>query len=452
MKKLLLPLGLLAMSVNAFAGVETTNYEPANGLECKNLFNLSRALNASEWNATPAAEFNNKTRSMVGYGDNVIIAHSRTMIVGEDSNDYAHLLIYNRFTGAFVKQVQLTVNGEPLKGLLCANQIGVDDFGNYWLVGLTGDTSKTPFTIYHIKDVETGETEIAAQLTIPGDESDCYGRHDYFDLVGDVTGKQAGTVFLTPVASGSDTYVVGFHREQGSDQWGPHMSDGEYYSATMEATYPADKTTWNGAPMIRIIRDEDHSGTLFYLDAFVTNPTLYSTEGSMLESFASATDLAPKESPNGVAEFHMGDDDYLVYTLADYDGENGSQVNVVKLGENAAFEGMSLCWTLPAAGLGTLTDTGSRMFGIVPYVTTDANGKNGCYLSIYKCNNGLATYLISEPGFVSDQNAVNDITADEDVNAPVRYFNLQGVEISEPAAGSVVIRRQGSTAEKLIVR
>ncbi len=452
MKKLLLPLGLMALSINAFAGVEKSTYEDANGLTCKNLFNISRALDVNEWNATPAAEFNNKTRSMVGYGDNVIIAHSRTMIEGEESNDYAHLLIYNRYTGAFVKQVQLTVNGEPLKGLLCANQIGVDDFGNYWVVGLTGDTSKSPFKIYHIKNVETGETELAAELTVPSDESDCYGRHDYYDLVGDVTGKQAGTVFMTPVASGSDTFIVGFEREQGSDKWGPHMSDAEYYSGAMEETYPAGQTTWNGAPMVRIVRDEDHTGTLFYLDAFVTAPALYNTEGSMLESFASAADLAPKPGPNGVAEFHMGDADYLVYTLADYDGESGSQVNVVKLGDDASFEGMSLCWTLPAEGLGTLTDTGSRMFGIVPLVTKDANGKNGCYLTIYKCNNGLASYLIAEPGFVSDQNAVNDITADEDLNAPVRYFNLQGIEINEPAAGSVVIRRQGSTAEKLIVR
>lgn len=451
MKKLLLPLGLVAMSLSAIAGVDPATYEPANGLECKNLFNISRAVDVEEWNATPAAEFNNKTRSMVGYGDNVVIAHSRTITVGEESNDFAHLLIYNRYTGAFVKQVQLTVNGEPLKGLLCANQIGVDDFGNYWLVGLTGDSSKTPFTIYHIKDLETGETEVAAQLTIPADEAECYGRHDYYDLIGDVTGKEAGTVFMTPVASGTDCYVVGFEREQGSDEWGPHMSDGGYYAQAMSSTYPADQTTWNGAPMIRIIRDEDHSGSLFYIDAFVTNPALYNTEGTMLESFASATDLAPAVGPNGVAEFNMGGIDYLVYTYCDYDGkEAGSQVAVVKLGEFATFEGMSKCWNLPAAGFGTISDTGSRMFGIVPYVVTDQAGKHGCYLSLYKCHNGFATYLISEPGFTG-QNAVSDIVNDN-ADAPVRYFNLQGIEVNEPAAGTLVIRRQGTQASKVLVR
>lgn len=39
-----------------------------------------------------------------------------------------------------------------------------------------------------------------------------------------------------------------------------------------------------------------------------------------------------------------------------------------------------------------------------------------------------------------------------ETNAPVKYFNLQGVEISEPAAGSIVIRVQGDKATKTLIR
>lgn len=46
---------------------------------------------------------------------------------------------------------------------------------------------------------------------------------------------------------------------------------------------------------------------------------------------------------------------------------------------------------------------------------------------------------------------VNDIVND-DLNGAVRYYNLQGVEIANPAQGSVVIKVQGNTASKLIVR
>lgn len=37
-------------------------------------------------------------------------------------------------------------------------------------------------------------------------------------------------------------------------------------------------------------------------------------------------------------------------------------------------------------------------------------------------------------------------------NAPVKYYNLQGVEIANPEKGQLVIKKQGSKAEKLIVR
>lgn len=39
-----------------------------------------------------------------------------------------------------------------------------------------------------------------------------------------------------------------------------------------------------------------------------------------------------------------------------------------------------------------------------------------------------------------------------DENAPVEYYNLQGMKLNNPAAGQLVIRRQGSKVSKLIVR
>lgn len=47
---------------------------------------------------------------------------------------------------------------------------------------------------------------------------------------------------------------------------------------------------------------------------------------------------------------------------------------------------------------------------------------------------------------------VNDIITDTDVNAPVEYFNLQGMRVDAPAAGQLVIKRQGSKVSKEIVR
>ncbi|MDE6161143.1 MAG: hypothetical protein K2F77_05750, partial [Muribaculaceae bacterium] len=45
---------------------------------------------------------------------------------------------------------------------------------------------------------------------------------------------------------------------------------------------------------------------------------------------------------------------------------------------------------------------------------------------------------------------IADITADE--NAPVEFFNLQGIRVAEPQAGQIVIRRQGSKVQKVLVK
>lgn len=51
------------------------------------------------------------------------------------------------------------------------------------------------------------------------------------------------------------------------------------------------------------------------------------------------------------------------------------------------------------------------------------------------------------------ESGIEDIVTDNvDENAPVEYYNLQGIRLSEPAAGQIVIRRQGSKVSKILVR
>lgn len=52
---------------------------------------------------------------------------------------------------------------------------------------------------------------------------------------------------------------------------------------------------------------------------------------------------------------------------------------------------------------------------------------------------------------IPEQDGIDAVALD-DADAPVEYFNLQGIRISEPVAGSVVIRRQGSKVEKVLVK
>lgn len=55
--------------------------------------------------------------------------------------------------------------------------------------------------------------------------------------------------------------------------------------------------------------------------------------------------------------------------------------------------------------------------------------------------------------FYDPNSGVDDITVDAaDANAPVEYFNLQGQKVTDPAAGTTVIRRQGSSINKIQVK
>lgn len=47
------------------------------------------------------------------------------------------------------------------------------------------------------------------------------------------------------------------------------------------------------------------------------------------------------------------------------------------------------------------------------------------------------------------QDAVSDITFDETNEAPVEYYNLQGLRINYPQPGSILIRRQGDSVAKI---
>lgn len=79
---------------------------------------------------------------------------------------------------------------------------------------------------------------------------------------------------------------------------------------------------------------------------------------------------------------------------------------------------------------------------------TDASGNEDT-------SNGPALYYTNGNGaFKVDLNTagINDAVIDVNDNAPVEYFNLQGVRVANPSAGELVIKRQGEKVSKTIVR
>ncbi|MBD5170959.1 MAG: hypothetical protein HDT07_02990 [Bacteroidales bacterium] len=464
MKKSLLIASMALMGASsALAVTDGFTYETTDGIKCENLWIADRTSNMYGWNDFPFAQMYAKARTAAIAEDNgknkVIVGWSKTMEVDGESNDFAHIVVIDFETGKTEKTVQMTCDGAPVKGLLCANQVGCDDFGHVWFAGYVASTYNaetqkfTPLTIYYVKDLNTGECVKAAELMIPEDETDAVGRIDYCDLNGDVTRESAPCTVMTPLADPAQKpYVLGWRCEQGENEWVGAMDD--YVSAPLESTCPADLTSWGTAPMVRIVKSEDYAANLFYVDGFTTYPTLYDNSGAMLESFFSADELKPAAGTNGVGEFTIGDRNFIAYSIAQYNATPGCQVRVCELGENQSFEGMKSFWLLPENGLGEVSDGGTRMHAVETRAYPDANGKQGVNLLTYKCNNGMGVYGIGEDGWNNPaMGGVEDIVADEDLNAPVQYFNLNGVSVDgNNLPAGLYITRQGSKVNKVVVK
>lgn len=77
-------------------------------------------------------------------------------------------------------------------------------------------------------------------------------------------------------------------------------------------------------------------------------------------------------------------------------------------------------------------------------------------IALYKTGSSLRWYGLIEPAVINftlpGAGVEDNIIAADNSNAPVEYYNLQGIRINEPAAGSVVIRRQGTEVSKILVK
>lgn len=118
------------------------------------------------------------------------------------------------------------------------------------------------------------------------------------------------------------------------------------------------------------------------------------------------------------------------------------------------------------------TATTYRWFLDVPVLNQDTGELEGEELILdyeYTLENGVTTFLTSLDGvmcvmtntqlpnvyiYTNLLNAVSgieDVVADSDNNAPVEYYNLQGIKVENPESG-VYIRVQGNTVTKVLIK
>lgn len=110
-------------------------------------------------------------------------------------------------------------------------------------------------------------------------------------------------------------------------------------------------------------------------------------------------------------------------------------------------------------GIGVMTVDiyGNSPHGGVPYDSSYFDNVKESYSqdgssSKEKEDEDIITYAPARIGHISA--GIDDIFGDEaeNLDAPVEYYNLQGMRVSEPSAPGLYIRRQGKNVEKILVR
>ena len=401
------------------------------------------------------------------------VTDGETIYVGL-SGETATIEKYSVATGEYRGSLALKLNGEAYAGTLAANQVGFDEYGNFYVASYAPNADGASGLFLYTCNLETGELTSVGDLLFLGG----LGRVDYCDVVGDLTGVNAGATVMAVASAQDNLNVFAWTRGQGETEWGGAWPTTLPYQA-MTSTYPADQTGFSYGSVLKQVKDGSASGEMFmyYIDGFTTLPATYSSEGAMVESFADVAVeqkdpetgevlvpgvVAPASGTNGVAEGHVGGQNFFTFSEGQYDGSHKCQAVVTMVDESFAMSSMEQMWLVPADGLGQVTDGGTRVHGLSTIaLEPDANGKNAMLLVTFKCMNGLGVYRIAEEGYdpnasVADNVVANatirvngDVIAVSEVAESIEVYNVAGQKVAEvhnasevaaPANGVYVVK------------
>lgn len=504
MKKILLSASFLMLSATAFTvaaqDIDITTHIPAkdnavyaatDGFTCENLWIFDRFHDlipvegeeapavASYYELSPICS--QQSRTATTDGENVYVIVNGASGAGTDGG-YGQAIIYayDLMTGAFVKQIPLTLNGAAYEGQLAANTIGFDSYGHMFVAPYIGNSDGSGALNVYLVDKETGALALAGELSCMGG----IGRIDYVDVVGDLTGVEARCDLMAASSSQSiegesvgGANVFWWALPQGTTEWIGGFPTGLPY-LEMQGFYPESQTNFGNASTATIVRSayrETDGVQMFYAEGNNTLSTLYGTDGSIIDSFGSVTDenvVLPAAGTNGLHEMTIGDQNFIVYSEGQYDGAHSCQAIITTVDESYSYSSIKPLWTVPETGLGQTTDGGTRIHCITSVaLPEDANGREARLVLSFKCFNGMAVYRIAEEGygsveenFVANANiTVNgDVIAVSEVAESIEVYNVAGQmvgqvenasEIAAPATGLYIVKAvvEGAPVVKKVI-
>lgn len=294
------------------------------------------------------------------------------------------------------------------------SDLKMDEAGHAYLMNLqTGNI----FTVWEI-DLATGAAHnviyMGGQSGIDGlakmfpdaAGSDNNVRVDRMGIVGDL--HVDGSIYGAQNANGN---VFRFDFQNG-------VWDGQ--PVIVSCAKPGDENaaaSFGDAPQIYPVE-----GGMFYVDGAATFPTLYDEEGNVLASFTDdeekaillAADPNVNASPNGVREFELNGEYFMVMAGSNYDAGDGvanSTTLVFKcLDANRNFNEMTPYWVLPQDGMSQINRQGVDPQRVcVSHVDVD-EANHTATLYIFAAEQGYGKYTITATPAIQD--ALENIEAE----------------------------------------
>ena len=235
---------------------------------------------------------------------------------------------------------------------------------------------------------------------------------------------------------------AGAGKTTGSAQiFGAPNEDGEYTNMAVYCNPVVNITgsicplgVGNGIQLYQYTEDEDGVSTWRATDKFIITPQHASNNGFVIFRLRGVDFIAytSGESEPGIIDATAMAISKVKYADTPVNGENDADVLVARLYPNEETyykpNSMFTCFN-------------------VEYIPEDPNS---VYLYHF-CQGApmIKTKFTVPADLQAEEGGVADLTVDEDTNAPVEYYNLQGVRVDNPQNG-LFIKKQGNKAVKVI--
>lgn len=204
------------------------------------------------------------------------------------------------------------------------------------------------------------------------------------------------------------------------------------------------------APVSGIWFAADIQGETYDIGLDVMAPVYYQNNASY--STTMAGDEGDEDIPGECyvlpVEYNIGNG-YAAYGVVDC---GGAIINIVDGKDATCYPNVALYYAGSAIYWGDAQNSADN-FAAAGSFAENGDTKTITYddLSWVLGNGQELGYFTNTKITFGGTGAINEVAVDNN-NAPVEYFNLQGVRVNEPVAGQIVIRRQGNEVSKLLVK